>query len=287
MSEAGAISMRIDRKEELRERVAELTKVSTIPSVLKKIIEVIEDKSSTVVDLERVIERDQAIASRLIAASNAAFYGFPRKICSISQAVLVLGFEMVKGLAISTAVFNGLSKQGFPWLKEMWCHSFETAIATSLLAGHTGSINKETAFMAGLLHDIGRPILYQMFGSRYADISVRSNIDLTDNEEEAFGATHADVGTWFTDRCMFPVETVDAIRFHHCPEFHRGTPGSTTDMLVPIVYLANIISTERDGVLISTTHARQIKKLNLTPTAIDEVEIYISKSREDIKKFFI
>lgn len=287
MSKAGAISMRIDRKEELRERVSELTKVSTIPSVLKKIIEVMEDKNSTVVDIEKVIERDQAIAARLIATSNAAFYGFPRRICSISQAVLVLGFEMVKGLAISTAVFNGLNKQGFPWLKEMWCHSFETAIASSLLAGHTGSVNKDTAFMAGLLHDIGRPILYQIFGGSYAEVSSRSNIDLTGNEESAFGATHSDVGTWFADRCMFPVETVDAIRFHHYPELHTGAAGGTADMLVPIVYLANLISTERDGVLISTTHARQMKKLNLSPGAIDEVGSYLSVSREEIRRFFV
>lgn len=287
MSEARVISMQIDRKEELRERVAELTKVSTIPCVLKKIIEVIDDKGSTVHDLEKVIERDQAIASRLVAASNTAFYGFPRKICSISQAVLVLGFEMVKGLAISTAVFNGLSKQGFPWLKEMWCHSFETAIASSMLAGHTGAVSKETAFMAGLLHDIGRPILYQIYGSRYAEISSMSNIDLVENEEAAFGATHADVGRWFADRCMFPVETVDAISFHHSPEIHKAPVGGTSDTLVPVVYLANIISTERDGVFLSPTHARLMKRLNLAPSAICEVDDYLSGSKDEMRKFFI
>lgn len=287
MRESNAIPMPIDRKEELRERVSELTKISTIPSVLKRVIEVIEDKNSTVADLEKVIERDQAITARLIAASNAPFYGFPRKICSISQAVLVLGFEMVKGLAISTAVFNGLGRHGFPWLKEMWCHSFEVAMASSMLAGHTGSVNKETAFMAGLLHDIGRPIFYQIFGSRYAEVSCKPNIDLLANEEAAFGATHSDVGAWFADRCMFPIESVDAIRFHHCPESHNNAAANgTADMLVQIVYLANLLSTERDGVILSAAHARLLRKLRIPTGVLEAVEKHLSGSREDIHKFF-
>ncbi len=286
MRESNAIPMPIDRKEELRERVSELTKISTIPSVLKRVIEVIEDKNSTVADLEKVIERDQAIATRLIAASNAPFYGFPRKICSISQAVLVLGFEMVKGLAISTAVFNGLGRQGFPWLKEMWCHSFEVAMASSMLAGHTGTINKETAFMAGLLHDIGRPIFYQIFGGRYAEVSCKPNIDLLSNEEAAFGATHSDVGAWFADRCMFPLESVDAIRFHHSPESHNAAANGTADLLVPIVYLANLLSTERDGVVLSAAHAGLIRRLRISTGVLEVVEEHLSRSREDIHKFF-
>ncbi len=287
MRDSSAISMPTDRKEELRKRVSELTKISTIPSVLKKIIEVIEDKKSTVADLEKVIERDQAIAARLVGASNAAFYGFPRKICSISQAVLVLGFEMVKGLAISTAVFNGLSRQGFPWLKEMWCHSFEVAIASSMLAVHTGSINKDTAFMTGLLHDIGRPIFYQIFGGGYAAVSCKSNIDLPANEEEAFGATHADVGAWFADRCMFPHESVDAIRFHHSPESHNAVANSTADMLVPMVYLANIAATESDGAIISSDHSWMMRKLNVSTADLERIGMRLSEMREDIRSYFV
>lgn len=287
MRDSSAISMPANRKEELRERVSELTKISTIPSVLKKIIEVIEDKKSTVADLEKVIERDQAIAARLIGASNAAFYGFPRKICSISQAVLVLGFEMVKGLAISTAVFNGLSKQGFPWLKEMWCHSFEVAMASSMLAGHTGSVNKETAFMSGLLHDIGRPIFYQMFGGAYAEVSCKSNIDLPANEEEAFGATHAEVGAWFADRCMFPHESVDAIRFHHSPESRNAVANSTADMLVPIVYLANIAATESDGAIISSAHSSMMRKLHVSTADLERIGMRLSEARADIRSYFV
>ena len=287
MRDSSAISMPTDRKEELRERVSELTKISTIPSVLKKIIEVIEDKESTFADLEKVIERDQAIAARLVGASNAAFYGFPRKICSISQAVLVLGFEMVKGLAISTAVFNGLSRQGFPWLKEMWCHSFEVAMASSMLAGHTGSVNKETAFMTGLLHDIGRPIFYQILGDGYAEVSCKSNIDLPANEEEAFGATHADVGAWFADRCMFPHESVDAIRFHHSPESHNAVANSTADMLVPIVYLANIAAAESDGAIISSDHSRMMRKLNVSTADLERIGMRLSETREDIRSYFV
>ena len=139
------------KKEELRSKIEAVTRVSTIPSMMKKIMEVAEDPGSAVADLEKLIERDQAIASRVVAVSNAVFYGFPRKINSISQAIMVLGFEMVKGLAVSTAVFNVKQPRLARELSALWAHSFECAMASVLLARHSGLVTRESAFLAGLL----------------------------------------------------------------------------------------------------------------------------------------
>ena len=109
----------------------------------------------------KVIERDQAIAMRVVAASNAAYYGFSGKIRTISQAILILGFDLVRGLAITTTVFNSMPAKEKDRLLELWAHSFETAQAAALIAQRTGAIEKESAFLAGLFHDIGRPVLLQ------------------------------------------------------------------------------------------------------------------------------
>ncbi len=228
------------KKEELRSRILEIIKISTIPSMMKKIIEVAEDPFSTVTDLEKLIEKDPAIASRVVAVSNAVFYGFSRKINSISQAILVLGFDMVKGLAVSTTVFN-IRQPGFAKeLAALWGHSFESALASVLLARKTGLVTKESAFLAGLLHDIGVPIMVQTCGIRYIE-TYKAGEGSLDKEEELFGGSHAEAGAWFADKCKLPQDCVLAIRHHHrpslCPSDDCRKP-----VLVLITYLANVIA---------------------------------------------
>ena len=228
------------KKEELRSRILEIIKISTIPSMMKRIMEVAEDPGSTVSDLEKLIEHDPAIASRVVAVSNAVFYGFSRKINSISQAILVLGFDMVKGLAVSTTVFN-IRQPGFAReLAALWGHSFECAMASVLLARKTGLVTKESAFLAGLLHDIGMPILVQTCGVRYVEAFTAGD-GFMEKEEVSFGASHAEAGAWFADKCKLPGDCVMAIRYHHnpseCPKEDNRTP-----VLVTITYLANIIA---------------------------------------------
>lgn len=227
------------KKEELRSRILEVIKISTIPSMMKKIMEVAEDPGSTVSDLEKLIEQDPAVASRVVAVSNAVFYGFSRKINSISQAILVLGFDMVKGLAVSTTVFN-IRQPGFAReLAALWGHSFECAMISILLARKTGLITRESAFLAGLLHDIGMPIMVQTCGVLYIE-SYKAD-ESCHKEEETFGASHAEAGAWFADKCKLPQDCVLAIRHHHapsaCPKESNKAP-----VLVSITYLANIIA---------------------------------------------
>jgi len=229
------------KKEELRSRVLEIIKISTIPSMMKKIIEVAEDPLSTVTDLEKLIEQDPAIASRVVAVSNAVFYGFSRKINSISQAILVLGFDMVKGLAVSTTVFNIRQPAFAKELAALWGHSFECAMASVLLARKTGVVTKESAFLGGLLHDIGVPILVQTCGVRYIETYLANEGSL-EKEEQAFGGSHAEAGAWFADKCKLPQDCVLAIRHHHRPSLCPGDESGRKPVLVSINYLANVIA---------------------------------------------
>ena len=96
------------RKDALKARINAMTNVSTVPVVLKQIMELTGNPNTVIHDLVAAIERDQAIAMKVVAASNAAFYGFSKKVNTVSQAILVLGFDMVKGLAITTTVFNSV-----------------------------------------------------------------------------------------------------------------------------------------------------------------------------------
>ena len=108
-----------------------------------------------------------------------------------------------------------------------------------LLAEKSGGVAKDSAFLAGLLHDIGRPILYQIFGRQYLDVIGCDAMGLLSIEEETFGAAHPEAGSWFADRCKLPESCVNSIRFHHNPELYLSTiKTGKPSPLVPIVYLA-------------------------------------------------
>lgn len=249
------------KRDNLRTMILELIKVSTIPSVMKRVMEVTDDPSTGVSDLEKVIEHDPAIASRVVAVSNAVFYGFPRKINSIAQAILVLGFDMVKGLAISTTVFNISQPGAARELAAIWSHSFECAMASVLLARKTGLLTKESAFLAGLLHDIGKPIMVQACGERYLESSSAAMCRL-EMEDEAFGANHAEAGAWFADKCKLPEDCVAAIRYHHSPAACM-LEDNRTPVLVPITYLANIVSAGGKPPGLSSEFPEVLKALGL------------------------
>lgn len=266
------------KREELLSRIYEIIKISTIPSILKKIMEVAEDSSSSVSELERVIEHDQSIAARVVGISNSVYYGFPRKINSISQAILVLGFEMVKGLAISTAVFDFIDSEKRFHIVSLWRHSFEVAMGSVLLAEKTGYVSRDSAFLAGLLHDIGRPILFQIFGRQYLDVIGCDVHSLLSVEEETFGAAHPEAGSWFADRCKLPESCVNSIRFHHNPEIYLSSvkTGKPT-CLVPMVYLADLIISEGNDcsgqfTIISPRHSEILRAANVNHEILTEVK---------------
>lgn len=271
------------KKEELRSRILEIIKISTIPSMMKKIMEVAEDPASTVSDLEKLIEQDPAIASRVVAVSNAVFYGFSRKINSISQAILVLGFEMVKGLAVSTTVFN-IRQPGFAReLAALWGHSFECAMASVLLARKTGLVTKESAFLAGLLHDIGMPIMVQTCGVLYIE-KFNSGDGSNEKEEESFGASHAEAGAWFADKCKLPQDCVMAIRHHHkpsgCLKDNNRAPA-----LVDITYLANIVAKGKKPTGIDLEFQKVLKGLAITGDDFEAISTEFAGIKGELPSF--
>lgn len=267
------------RKEALRNKVNEMMNVSTVPTVLNKIMELTGNPNTVIHDLVKVIERDQAIAMRVVAASNAAFYGYSKKISTISQAILILGFDMVRGLAITTSVFNSIPVKNKESILALWAHSFETAQAAVLIAKKTGFINKESAFLAGLFHDIGRPVLFQICED--AGAFDRNPIE---REEGVFGASHAEAGSWFAERFKLPEDCTNAIRYHHSPE--DCSAPEKLPHLVAIIYLANLVAAGPANAVTSPAHAGILASLKLSQEDLEAFAKEISAFKENVRSFY-
>jgi putative nucleotidyltransferase with HDIG domain len=272
-----------ERKEALKKQIESIAELETLSSIIRDIMRVCANENSTVEDFERVVERDYAISSKLLAISNSAFYGFPRQIKTINQAIMVLGFDMAKGLAIATAVFNDISAGDRKTLMHFWRHSFYAAATAGLIADRTELVNKGTAFIAGLLHDIGRPILYKLFGGAYIETSLTAHGSLVDVEAQSYGAAHPQAGAWFAEKCMMPYELIEAIKLHHSPD----PKGSS---LVAAIYAADlVVSTGSESYLsdsiISPRHFEVLRLIGLDAKSLDSVSEEFESMREDMEAF--
>jgi HD-like signal output (HDOD) protein len=281
-------------KRKLKARVLEIFQVSTLPLTLKKVLDVVENENSTTSDLVRALEHDQALASKLVAMSNSAFYGYRREVRSIPDAAVVLGFSMVRNLAVSTSLFklaSGSDDSSRESLKRLWQHSFETAFAAALIAARTGVARKDDAFLAGLISNIGRVILYQLFGDAYLRVSSHGKEGLLLREAEAFGAPHTEVGAWFAEKYRFPKECILAMLHHHSPETFLTNYGAGSLQIIPAVYLAELLtSANMEGfeydLVPSRSHAEILAAVYMDEAGMNEVKAELDSMQGTIKEFY-
>ncbi|MEE9543620.1 MAG: HDOD domain-containing protein [Thermodesulfobacteriota bacterium] len=277
----------------LKKTVEELVRLSTIPVSLKKILEVIENERASHKDLVSAIEHDQSLASRIVSMANTAFYGYAREVKDIQTAVTILGFNMVRNLAISTSLFklNGNHGAMADKLRKLWTHSYEVAVASALIAERTGLAKKDEAFLSGLIADIGRVILYQIYGEVYMKVSNYGREGLLIREEEAFGGDHQMVGAWFLNHYKFSKECVISLKEHHTPEKFLSDYRSGSLQLIAIVYIADIITTRnREGFEFdlsrSASHEEIMEAIYLDEAGAKEIEDIMANMEDSISGFY-
>lgn len=223
-------------------RIETSRSLPTLPHILLLLIETCNRREKGIKDLAKIINQDPSLSERVLRLVNSAHYSLKQKISSIEQALLMLGMDAVKNIAISSSVCQvfGRSprKNGFN-LKLFWWHSLTCAVLARLLAAKTQYPSPEEAFLSGLMHDIGKIVLWTNFEEQYAPAlkahGLRSDELL--GAERRLGLTHPEAGAWLVGRWDLRSFMTDAVRYHHDP------PDRVADSfpLVRIVYAANIL----------------------------------------------
>jgi len=206
--------------EEVAREVADLP---AIPSSIVAVIDACDDPEITVGRISQVILRDQSLTAGILRLANSAFYGHPRQVTTISDATLLLGFSTIKSLAISTHT-SGLLAGPLPGYGlqrgELWQHSVAVAFTARRLAIEAGVEPVEEAFVAGLLHDIGKVILSSRMEDAFDEViavAEERRAPLHEVEVELLGFDHAELGAQIAATWNFPPELEEAIRVHHDP----------------------------------------------------------------------
>lgn len=210
-----------------KKRIQLLKNLPTLPGMIDKISRAVESKRFSAADIGKLISRDQVLTAKVLKLANSAFFGFSRKVGSLTQALVLLGFDVVKGLILTSSVFDLMKNKG----EELWRHSMGVANAATIIAVHVDLPDAEEASLAGLLHDLGKVVIRVHMPDDSASINELVEVEgmaLRDAEREVLGFNHTQVGQWLAESWKLPDELAEPIRWHHKPEGSRKAPQMTS-----------------------------------------------------------
>ncbi|MGD9005754.1 MAG: HDOD domain-containing protein [Desulfobacterales bacterium] len=203
--------------------IARVEDLPTLPRTVLRITELVNDPKSSARDLARIITDDQVLAARLLKLVNSSFYGFPQRISTITGAIVLLGFDAIRNLLLTTSVFDLFSnrkKLSLIRQEQFWDHSLGCAVAAKVIGNHLRYDKVEELFVAGLLHDIGKIVEMIFLSQVFKDINqmVRNkNILMITAEEKILGYGHPEVGKLLAERWNLPPKLISVILHHHQP----------------------------------------------------------------------
>ena len=222
---------------DLRNRIEKLGDLPTLPHVVQRLASMIGRPTASTEEIGAIIEKDQVLSAKVLRLANSPFYGFPSRIGSVAHAVIVLGFNVVKGLTLCASALSIMKDAG---MDQLWRHSLGAAITANILATRLGMKNPEELFVAGLLHDIGKVVLYVKWpdvGSSIKDATqAGGDRSLFEVEQELLGLSHADIGGCLANAWNLPVTLREPILYHHAPALAKEAALQTA-----IVHVADIL----------------------------------------------
>jgi putative nucleotidyltransferase with HDIG domain len=202
---------------ELEQLIMNANDLPTIPVVAMKVLQLIENESTTSEDLAKVVSSDPAVAARVLKISNSTFFGCKRQINTLSHAIMMLGYNTLKSLVMAASVKQVYKTYGLTE-KMLWEHSFGAGLAARIIAGTTQLANDEEAFLGGLFHDIGKTIMNNIDSNQFQMVMQRcynEDISFQDAEQQFYPYSHADVGGLVIQKWNFPDMLMKAVLEHH------------------------------------------------------------------------
>ena len=221
--------------------VTNVLKVATLPAVAMKFNAAIRNPLTSNQDLDNIVSEDSALAAKVLMIANSALFNFPSKIDTISNAITIIGHKQLSEIVLScsiVAMFKDIPQEVID-MEQFWRHSIAVATAARILAASRREQNVERFFTAGLLHDIGKLILF-VEAPKYANEVIKQCTDTNDLmykvEKDVLGFDHAKLGAMLLKKWKLPDSVVSAVYYHHMPSV------SSDNIVGPsIIHIADII----------------------------------------------
>ncbi len=247
--------------------LSRIPEIGSLPMVVEELIAALNSPHSDAELIGEILSKDIAMTAKILQLVNSAFLGVPSHVSSTSRAVSLIGYERVKHLLIGTGIFSKLDSENIPldFVTNLWEHSMQTGTLAKIIARREAAAAKiaDNAFLAGLLHDLGKLVLASAFPVRYRSIitaTQKNGTSFFESEQEILGITHSEVGVYVARLWGLPPSIVDVIGFHHGPlnglemrfnplaavhvanalEHEHEVGGRTADSSIDFKYLASL-----------------------------------------------
>ena len=269
-------------KRAFRKRIEHISSLPTLPSLLQKCNEMTKDPKISMDILGKELSKDQVITSRLLKMINSAYYGFPSRIRTITHALVLLGYDALNGLIITSSIFENISPTAYP----LWRHSIAVSLASRTIATKLSLQDREEFAVAGLLHDIGKVILHMEAPREYRAVVEYARVSgkpLWMTESEMLGFDHATIGLWICEKWTLPAKFAIPVSYHH-----MVNEAQDHKKRVAVVALADIVvrgmgSGAEGDLLLEETDPHIEEQLPLTGELLESLVGEVEPEIESIK----
>lgn len=230
----------------VKQVVSNIQNLPTPPIVFQQIQKVINDPNCSASMVAAILAEDPAMSVKVLKLTNSAYYGLSREVNSVKQAVVIVGLEAIKNLVLSASVLDMFKGKDIDQeaQERFWRHSLATGFCCRILAKGLQDqciMDQDTAFSAGLLHDLGKVVFTCFLKDEYKQLQVAREVDKSSPEFElenkTLGYNHAQVGGFLAVLWKLPNKLSDAISYHHNPQELEEE-----NLLVHLVHISNYIA---------------------------------------------
>jgi HD-like signal output (HDOD) protein len=282
-----------DPRELINDAVRKVSSIATLPEVTVRIIKTVEDPKSSASQLHGIIANDPALVTRILKVVNSSFYGLPGQIASIERAIVLLGLNAVKNIAVAASLgqlFRGVKLcEGFT-AKDLWTHCISVATTARHMSREMKLPIADEAFLAGMIHDIGLLVSLQIWPAKLQQACDKVRAGATDfcqAERDIMGCDHQQLGTALTEQWKFP-RSCQLVAGHH----HR--PSELSDnhrMLVTLVFVADTLCCHAKRGFNLTAVSQTLDQgglgdVNLDQSAIERIAANLPKILETAQNLF-
>ncbi|MFY9167878.1 MAG: HDOD domain-containing protein [Desulfomonilia bacterium] len=277
--------------DEIESLLEDLGDIPTLPSIATAIMEKTLDSQVNARQIAQMVERDQALAVKVLKVANSPFYRRIKEISTIRGAVVLLGFNVLKSIVLSISVinlFNDKEKRSLDFYK-FWQHSIACAVCAKAIANKVSPSSAEDAFIAGLLHDLGKVVADQLICKKgeyreVLEVMNRANSDIIEVENSIVGVDHATLGMYIMEKWNLPPLLCRTVGCHH--SLADSGEDAETRQLCAIVHVADIV-TNHLGLGLGQTDRGFVdpailKGLNLSSHDIQDISLTLKDSISSI-----
>lgn len=258
-----------------------INKMPTFPSTINKVMEICNKIDTSPADLNKIISLDPVLMGNVLKLVNSAYYGMSQDVVSLVRAIIMLGSNTIKNLALSTAVLGNLMRGRGNFvlnMDEFWRHSLGVGVISKIIAKkrNVNAKQLEEYFIAGLLHDIGKLPLNDKISNKYRtviDVAENKRQPLYISEEQVLQFNHAQVGKLIAETWNLGKEIIDVIAYHHSVETYKN---ENKDVLYTVVLANNFANIQKIGFsgdkYPKQTNDEILRYLGMTIEYIDDIK---------------